>query len=232
MEKKHRFLVYDPREMVVLVTLAVMITVLGFTLGVHLGKQIPSGQAHKGEGDFSSVETVRDQTPSQLDLSEQGKGADSAADNVLNSAVQGEVARTGLKLDTPRQVELPDKTVSQQGGATQPPQAHVAGKPAEKTHGATVVKGADSLPALARPAPSGKFTIQVGSFPSLDDARPNAEVLETRGLKPFIRSAEVSGKKWYRVYLGGYPTKKAAEEAGTKWVHAHAFESFIVSKMP
>jgi hypothetical protein len=51
-------------------------------------------------------------------------------------------------------------------------------------------------------------------------------------LSPFMREAEVKGKgKWYRLYLGGYPNKNAAEQAGEKYRSQRKIASFIVSNL-
>ena len=89
----------------------------------------------------------------------------------------------------------------------------------------------EKLIAAHRPAAVGKFTLQIGSFPVTEEARDQAESLEALGLKPFMRPAEVKGKRWYRVYVGGFETKDAAEKAGTRYIAQHMIEAFVISKM-
>ena len=205
--------------------------------------------------------TVPDKIPNRQELTEQAKGAQQAADESLNQALHDEVARTGIKLDTPRQLALPEKTISKNGGATtgSPPvveeTAPVKAAPAPGVPAASAAHEAatapdkgtypariesDSAPkpgnaevdavALHRPAPEGRFTIQIGSYPVLEEARDQSDSLEALGLKPYMRPANVRGKQWYRLYVGGFATKDAAEKMGTRYVSQHMIEAYIVAK--
>jgi cell division protein FtsN len=251
MEQKQRFFIYDRKEMGVLLLLGVMVAIFAFTLGVHLGKRVgPQVIAH-GPGDAESAPTVPDKLPNRQELTEQAKGAQQAADESLNQALHDEVARTGIKLDTPRQLALPEKTVSKNAGATTggpavqhtdhaPPPVRAA-NPTD-THAAkdadageeTIARPApvvvgDSV-ALLRPAPAGRFTLQIGSYPGFEEGRDQADSLEALGLKPHMRRAEVNGKTWYRLYVGGFNAKDAAEKAGARYVSQHLIEAYIVAK--
>lgn len=85
----------------------------------------------------------------------------------------------------------------------------------------------------AHAQPQGKFTLQVGSYPSEADAQKKIEGLEAKGLKPFLRSVEISGKgSWYRVYIGGFASKLTAEAEGTDLQSQHKIDSFIVANLP
>jgi cell division protein FtsN len=263
MEQKQRLFIYDRKEMGVLLLLGVMVAIFAFTLGVHMGKAIPPkpGVEHAatghGEG-HEAVGTVADKTPNRQELNEQSKGAQQAADESLDQSLKEEVAKTGIKLDQPRQIQLPDKPRSENAGATttagneshpahitndtapmQAPAAHApraenhAAAPADQ-HEATTPAVAEpvTLPAAARrPSPAGKFTLQIGSFPAIDEARDQADSLEALGMKPFLRPAEVKGKRWYRLYVGGFENHEAAEKAGKRYVAQHMVEAFVVSKM-
>src|SRR6476620_4017053 len=112
-EQKQRFFIYDRKEMGVLLLLGVLVAVFAFTLGVHLGKRVeqkPSTPApHEAPTEAVAVPTVPDQLPNRQELTEQSKGAQQAADETLSQALHEEVARTGIKLDTPKQTQLPEK---------------------------------------------------------------------------------------------------------------------------
>jgi cell division protein FtsN len=240
MEQKQRFFIYDRKEMGVLLLLGVMVAIFAFTLGVHLGKRVGPHGVAGGPADAETIPTVPDKIPNRQELTEQAKGAQQAADESLNQALHDEVARTGIKLDTPRQVELPDKPVAKNAGATTGDRSAQEVKPVAKTEAKheTPVKAetkpaqaeADAV-ALHRPAPAGKFTLQIGSYPVLDEARDQSDSLEALGMKPFMRPAEVKGKRWFRLYVGGFKTKDAAEKMGARYVSQHMVEAYIVSKM-
>lgn len=251
MEQKQRFFIYDRKEMGVLLLLGVMVAIFAFTLGVHLGKRVgPQGIAHS-PGDAVTAPTVPDKLPNRQELTEQAKGAQQAADESLNQALHDEVARTGIKLDTPRQLALPEKTVSRNAGATTggpavehtsaptplvrtaaPSNVHSA-KEAGEIDAATTrpvqLPAGDSV-AMLRQAPAGRFTLQIGSYPAFEEARDQADSLEALGLKPHMRKAEVNGKTWYRLYVGGFNAKDVAEKSGARYVSQRMIDTYIVAK--
>lgn len=222
MARKQRLFIYDRREMGVLILLGVMIALFAFTLGLHMGKRVgpAASQGSVHLPDTPIADTTMDAVPDRVEINEQSKGAQQAAEQVLNESLQGEVARTGLKLDPSHQVDLPRKPKDTKAGATT----------LESPEGQTV---AAVLPALARSAPKGKFTLQIGSYPTLEEAKSQLQALESQGAEPFLRTAEVTGKgKWFRVYLGGFESKKQAESQAQDYLKKHLIHSFIVAKMP
>lgn len=59
----------------------------------------------------------------------------------------------------------------------------------------------------------GKFTIQLGSFRTISEAKNFAQGFLERGYKPIIREVEVRGQGlWYRVSLGVFETMNAASQ--------------------
>lgn len=225
MEQKQRLFIYDRKEMGILILLAGMVAVFAFTLGVHLGKKVEVHQAAapNPETPVTMAATVSDEVPNRQDLTEQAKGAPHAADESLNQAIHDEVTRTGVRLEVKRQVDLPKDVKSANGGATT---LHAAGT-------TSAVTDSSQIPAFARPAPTGKYTLQVGSYPSISEAKDQTDGLEALGLKPFLREASLKGKGiWFRIFVGGYESKEAAEKAGVRYRGQHVLESFIVAKNP
>ena len=222
MQQKQRLFIYDRKEMGILILLAVMVAIFAFTLGVHLGKRVVPKNAvasasvsSSGGAPAPEAATVPDEVPSQQDLSDQHKSAEASADEELDKAAQDEVARTGLKLDLSHQVDLPT-------GLAKAPKAKEPAVEAPST--------GDNVAAISRTAPAGRYTLQVGSYPALQEARAQAEAIEALGLKPHMRAAEIKGKgKWYRVFVGGFASRDAAEKAGAKYRAEHLIESFVVA---
>ncbi|MCM2323985.1 MAG: SPOR domain-containing protein [Oligoflexia bacterium] len=227
MERKQRFFIYDRKEMGVLLLLGVMVAFFAFTLGVHLGKRVgPKGQNPSGF-EASALPTVSDKLPNRQEIQDQTKNAQATVDESLSQALHDEVVRTGVKLDVPRQVQLPEKPRAKEAGATTP--AVEAPLSLPKAAEAKV----EVLEAARRVTPAGKFTLQIGSYPSLAEAKDQVDSMEALGLKPFLRAAEIKGKgKWYRVYLGGFVSKDEAEKAGQTHRAQHVIDSYILSKMP
>jgi len=213
MEKRERFFIYDRREMGVLLVLGLMVALFAFTLGVHLGKKVGPKETIAGAGPTAAAEMAKDAIPNRQELAEQMKGADQAAEDSLDTVLHEEVVRSGIRMNVVRQVELPDAAKSKNGGATSP-------------------RGME-IPALTRPMPPGAFTIQVGSYPVIDEARQLVDALEAVGLTPVLRAADLKEKgTWFRVYLGGFDTREEAETAGSRYVTQHVVDSFVVTNSP
>lgn len=223
---KQSLFIYDRKEMVVLVLLVFMVGLFTFTLGVHLGKRVGGKVLNLNSKETHLAREVPDQIPNRQEISEQSKMSQEALEETLGQSLQDEIKKTGIKLDESRQVNLPEEAKTVTKGATtlespkkklipppKTPQTSVASKKSEKVE--------------------GKFTLQIGSFPSLDEAKREIATLQKANLQTFLREAEVKGKgKWYRLYLGGFPSKGAAEQAGSKYRAEHKISSFIVAKFP
>ncbi|MBN23006.1 MAG: hypothetical protein CL678_17105 [Bdellovibrionaceae bacterium] len=218
MEKKQNFFIYDRKEVLILLLLGTMLTAFAFTLGVHLGKKVNQKlESDPAVGETTLAKTEKDLIPDRVQLTEQMKGVEEASEGAIDRELHDEVAKTGVKLDTPRQMTLPEKTKE------------------ETTKDQTVdpaVTGVE-VPAMARKLPSGRYTIQVGSYPSIQESKTQVDALEGLGLKPFVRGAYVKGKgRWYRVYLEGFLEQSDAKKAGERFVKQHIVRSFIVVSMP
>lgn len=59
----------------------------------------------------------------------------------------------------------------------------------------------------------GKFTIQLGSYNTVDEAKQFAEGFTVRGYSPIINEVKIEGKgNWYRVSLGLFNTVEEAKK--------------------
>lgn len=59
---------------------------------------------------------------------------------------------------------------------------------------------------------AGKYTIQLGSYNTVEEAKQFAEGFTVRGYNPIINEVKIEGKgTWYRVSLGAFETVEAAK---------------------
>lgn len=211
MERKARLFIYDRREIAVLILLGVMVALFAFTLGVHLGKRVHPHALGVVPRDTRSAETVPDQIPNRQELTEQGKAAPQAGDEALTQALHDEVSKTGVKLDTPRQVELPDEPISENAGAT------------------TLKRAATSAP-KATPRSAGHYTLQVGSYQTQGEAETQLKALAAHDLKAALKPVEIQGKgTWFRVYVGTFGSRDEAQTAGARYKSRKVIGSFVVA---
>lgn len=74
-----------------------------------------------------------------------------------------------------------------------------------------------SQPQASEAAPKsssvGKYTIQLGSYNTMEEAKQFAEGFTVRGYSPIINEVKIEGKgNWYRVSLGLFDTVEAAKK--------------------
>lgn len=223
MNQKQRIFIYDRKEMAVLLLLGVMVAVFAFTLGVHLGKRVGGKAPGAPAAETAPVATIADKTPDGKDLADQTKNAAQAADDTLDQSLHDEVQKTGLKLDTSHPVDLPKDAKSANAGATTLKTAAEIDKPADEE---------TSAPVTAKKIAPGHYTLQVGSYPQLKEARSRADEIRGQGLAPTVQEAEIQGKgRWYRIYIGEFPTKFEAEKAGEHYQAERLIDSFVVAKL-
>lgn len=90
-------------------------------------------------------------------------------------------------------------------------------------------------PAKAMPAVAssviGKFTVQVGSYASEQEAQSHATKLKDKGFNAFYVPAEVGGKTWYRVSIGRFEDQKSAMAYRKELLDTQAASSAIVQKV-
>jgi cell division protein FtsN len=59
---------------------------------------------------------------------------------------------------------------------------------------------------------TGRYTIQLGSYPKLSEAKEFADAFTIRGYNPLINQVRINDKNWYRVSLGSFNTMNEAKE--------------------
>lgn len=64
--------------------------------------------------------------------------------------------------------------------------------------------------------PSYPWAVQVSACQSYTQAKHFRDELKNKGFPAYLTEATVKGKRWYRVRLGFYSTKKEAVEVGKK----------------
>ncbi len=209
MDRKRRLFIYDRKEVGVLILLGVGVALFAFTLGVHLGKQVvPKATVAAMESSETEPLVANERTaPSRVEISQEVKNVPAAVDESLDQSLRDEIARTGMKVEKPRQVELPEKVRQ----VFRPPESG----------------GNRESPSASR------YTLQVGSYPSLREAEPELLKLNENGLRAEVRAVELSGKgKWFRLFVGQFDTVKDAEKAGKSFKKERRIAEFVVVRSP
>ncbi|MCB0347737.1 MAG: SPOR domain-containing protein [Bdellovibrionales bacterium] len=69
-----------------------------------------------------------------------------------------------------------------------------------------------SYPSLQAASSLGKFTVQVASYKSEDEAKAFADDLTKKGLAAYYVKAELKGQTWYRVSIGSFTGQDEANK--------------------
>lgn len=88
-----------------------------------------------------------------------------------------------------------------------------------------------SLPKDVAQYSVGKFTVQIASFKSEDDARKKAEDLKSRGYGAFYFPANVKGETWYRVGVGLFPTEDDAKNYRREFSTKNNITDAVIQKI-
>ena len=64
--------------------------------------------------------------------------------------------------------------------------------------------------------PKSGWSIQVASYDTVADADARVKQLKARGLTAYRVGALIRGRQWYRVRIGGFEDKAAAETSRLK----------------
>lgn len=71
----------------------------------------------------------------------------------------------------------------------------------------------ESAPMSKNNPMAGKYTIQLGSYNTVEEAKQFAEGFTVRGYNPIINEVKIEGKgTWYRVSLGAFETVEATKK--------------------
>jgi len=99
---------------------------------------------------------------------------------------------------------------------------------------APVVEEKKEDPSFLKPDQSyiGKFTIQLGSYKTLPEAKNFAEGFLGRGYRPLIKEAELANKgTWYRVSLGVFESISAAKQYVSNEKSLFQSQQYVISEI-
>lgn len=77
----------------------------------------------------------------------------------------------------------------------------------------------------------GKFTVQVASYNTKEEAEKRANKLKEQGYQTNVIPAKVNGQNWYRVSFGLYGTQDEAQTERSKYLEKYKTESALVQKI-
>lgn len=115
---KQRIFILSSKEISVLFLLNLSLIAFAFTLGIHLSKKLRSPEFQRPPESVNKAEAATENTPNQVELSEQSQNIEENLEQDLKRNLHDEVVKTGIKLKEPRQIHLPKNAKHKDAGAT------------------------------------------------------------------------------------------------------------------
>ena len=216
MDEKTKLVVFDKKEVFLLFCLVILASITSFVFGVKVGKNYSFERAGFSESDRKI-----------LDLKSK---EEEEANEAVKKVEHGEVAQPSTE-ETLKRLEDEFNQLEQSPAAqtskptTALPKAEELKKEVQETttkdltpdltNETTKADSEEKIDAsMTKPTGlEGKFTIQLGSYPTIEDARQFAEGFKIRGYNPYIHEAKIDGKgTWYRVTLGVFENAQQARD--------------------
>ncbi len=213
MQKSEKFYIFSWKEILVLGLVALTAVGFFFTLGLHYGKRI-NLDSKDSESAVAKLESSPDSVPPKETLEQGAHHVEGTAAEAIHEATHDEMEASKLKVDHPKPVDLP---------------AHKSAAKEEAVGDAREVT-APSEEGAESGVSSGKFALQLGSYPNSKDAQKRISAFLKRGIKTEMRTALVNSETRYRVVIPGFQNLKQADQKGKELKSARKVESFVVIK--
>lgn len=204
MNNDTKLFVFDRMEVFILFVVIAIVAILSFAAGVKIGQ----GFSYEAQGLSQGAQLEKD----AIDFK---SGLEEAVAEI--EADQKEESPEELKGLSDEDLRQKFKQIEQK---TLKPESNVAPTTQQNTKSQTlqavtqeIDEAKEVVEELENKIYKGKWTIQLGSYQSVNDAKTFAEGFRARGYNPIINEVTLEGKgTWYRVGLGIFISVALAKE--------------------
>lgn len=205
-------------EKVIVFMLVVLISLLSFSVGVISGKGLSDKQF--------ALQTL-----------------DKKHDQALAGDEYKDEATAELSEEEIQQLANAALQAAEKGADHEQASAHVENATGDKAHGEKMpasIAGKSSTHAedvrqptsVRKQAPMNlDYTVQVASYPSLNDAETMSTSLVKKGFPAFPIKVNINGQDWYRVSVGSFKTKKEAMDYQVSLKKQGVVKDAVVQKL-
>lgn len=221
MDGDNKLFVFDRKEVILIFVFVVVIAATAFTLGVRTGKSISLKKSGYTESDIDQV-TLKSDKEEDVDEILEGENTKISPEQLEEMALK----KVDSNLDAAKQVVTQPVEVTSEDIADSTPQPVKNPETVKTTNETMSVTKAGSKDQY-----SGKYTIQVGSFDNLADAKEFAETFLLRGYDVIIRQKELGARgTYFRVSLGVFDTFAEADKFINKEQSLFSDQDKIIKK--
>ncbi len=244
---------FDHREIAVIFSLFVFVSLLMFTVGILVGKGLAQAKYEGlslkiGSPTLSQNKPIHERTtasavPSELHPSgtsvSSGDSLSVAPFKEKPAPQKNRVAENGLIEDAPLKL-MPQKSPDSDdlgGSLLEPKQETSSDQILSNPNVQSLVEEAPSRHVTSTELPesfsTGKFSVQVDSYTTEKEASDRVDELKKLGFPYSYFSAKELGENkdvWYRVWLGYYPDYQSANDSGRKLQNRGEVKHYLVRK--
>jgi cell division protein FtsN len=216
MDENTKLYVFSKREVALIFLFMFLIALTSFVFGVKIGKNYSYDQSGLTPAERNQVELLSGQEEKVNEVVKEVENSESKdkvivddLNKKLEQHIKTETEGGGKRFDE-NVDENVDETTAPEGddSSVNVDQGNQAIEPAP---GTTVYSSVSTQPAPDQY--TGKYTVVLGSFQSMEEAQGFAEGFKVRGYNPIINEVELPNKGiWYRVSLGVFENITAAKE--------------------
>lgn len=208
MEQQPKIYVFDKKEIALIFLFMIVIAITSFTLGVRVGKKMLFSSAPESSEQVSNLE-LKSQVEEQVQK---------VTEEESKNPVQEEQVKEDAFNKLQKEMEGLDNNKSS-----------VEAKDSLGSDDVTMMSSDEEKKPQA--IGQGKFTIQLGSYPKLSEAKDFADAFTVRGYNPILTQVKVGGKPWYRVSLGSFESMQEAKDYIKKEESLFGGQEYVIVEM-
>ncbi len=203
-------------------TLVFFISLFSFSIGTFVGKKYSDNQ-HR----LSQLEPVKNESGNTAQIS--GEAINTATIPSEDTLSDADVAQLAEEFST----DDASAKNTEQTEATVPTESTTKDVKEISLAESETARDVASIPAKAQvsvPSPI-QYTVQVGAYPTADDANKMTTNLNARGYKANTTVAKTNGKTWYKVQVGLFDNITEAQTYKKELVDKNRLSSAFVQKV-
>lgn len=185
----------------------------------------PSDQVTQPVGP-APVQTEEKQTPTAVPPSESAKAEIARAELAVETARNEKAAQAAAQAAALAAAQNPP--AGEAGQLPTPSPERVGAPKTEKAPKAPTAQAPDK-PAKT-PARGGTYSLQIESYNERGKADQAAKRLSSKGLPAEVSPSQVGGVMWYRIHVGRFPSRDAAEKYRKEVLKAKGLDGIIISR--
>ncbi len=235
---------FDHREIAVIFMLFIFVSLLMFTVGILVGKGLT--QAKYEGGSYAPIErnlTASSKTPAPAEATEKyslGSSVTTPTESQTETAPAKEIVEKSAADSSITLVPQKPKDTTSPGSLLEPKGQHetesILNNPKLQALLEKDPRISRKLNSFGVPDsyPSGKFSVQIGSYPTKTEAEERVSSLKKLGFPHAQFSAKQLGENkevWYRVWLGFFPDYDSANDSGKSLQSRGEVKQYLVRKV-